>query len=60
MPDVIDGAQSTDDLATWNARTLEVISDGPVQTMRVRDPLTSGNPNRRIMRLIFDRPAPIE
>lgn len=60
MPDVIDGAQSTDDLAIWNAQTLEVISDGPVQTMRVRDPLTSGNPSRRIMRLIFDRPAPIE
>ncbi len=60
MPDVIDGAQSTDDLAIWNARTLEVISDGPVQTMRVRDPLTTGNPSRRIMRLIFDRPAPIE
>jgi cyclophilin family peptidyl-prolyl cis-trans isomerase len=60
MPDVIYGAQSTDDLAIWNARTLEVISDGPVQTMRVRDPLTNGNPSRRIMRLIFDRPAPIE
>jgi cyclophilin family peptidyl-prolyl cis-trans isomerase len=61
MPDVTYGAQSTDNLDGWDALTLEIVTDGPVQTLRARDPLTSGNPSRRIMRLIFDRPAaPIE
>jgi hypothetical protein len=31
-----------------------------VQTLRVRDPLTSGNPDRRFIRLIFNRPAVLE
>jgi hypothetical protein len=60
MPDATYGAQSTDNLNGWNALTLEIVTDGPVQTLRARDPLTNGNPSRRIMRLIFDRPAPIE
>lgn len=60
MPDVTYGAQSTDNFDGWDALTLELVSDGPVQTMRARDPLTSGNPSRRIMQLIFDLPPPIE
>ena len=31
----------------------EVIADGPVQTLRARDPLTTGNPARRFMRLVL-------
>lgn len=60
MPDVTYGAQSTDNFDGWDALTLELVSDGPVQTMRARDPLTSGNPSRRIMQLIFNLPPPIE
>ena len=60
MPDVTYGAQSTDNFDGWDALTRELVSDGPVQTMRARDPLTSGNPSRRIMQLIFDLPPPIE
>ncbi len=56
LPDVTCAAQSTDSLGIWNPVTLEVISDGPVQTIRARDPLTTGNPNRRFMRLIFGTP----
>jgi cyclophilin family peptidyl-prolyl cis-trans isomerase len=56
MPDVTYGAQSTDNLDGWDALTLEIVTDGPVQTLRARDPLTSGNPSRRFLQLIFDRP----
>ena len=53
LPNVTYTAQSTDSLGTWNAVTLEVITDGPMQTIRARDPLTSGNTSRRFMHLIF-------
>ncbi len=60
LPDVVYGAESTDSLAGWGALTVELVTDGPVQTLRVRDPLTSGNPDRRFIRLIFNRPAVLE
>ena len=53
LPNVTYTAQSTDSLGAWNAVTLEVITDGPMQTIRARDPLTSGNTSRRFMHLIF-------
>ena len=53
LPNVTYTAQSTDSLGTWNAVTLVVITDGPVQTIQARDPLTSGNTSRRFMQLIF-------
>jgi hypothetical protein len=56
LPDVTYVAESTDSLGSWSPVTLEVITDGPVQTVRARDPLTSGNPNRRFMHLIFGAP----
>ncbi len=54
LPDVTYTAESTDTLSTWNSINLEIISDGPVQTLRARDPLTTGNPARRFMRLVFE------
>lgn len=57
LPGVDYAAESTDNLSGWNPVTLEVIGDGPVQTVRARDPLSSGNPSRRMMRLIFS-PTP--
>lgn len=56
---VIYGAESSDTMAvgSWTPLTLEVITDGPVQTIRVRDPLNSGNLSRRFIRLLFQTPT---
>ncbi|MBB5032490.1 MBG domain-containing protein [Prosthecobacter vanneervenii] len=56
LPDVTYSAESTDSFGSWNPVTLEVITDGPVQTVRARDTLSSGNTTRRFMRLIFGTP----
>ncbi len=56
LPDVSYTAESTDTLGSWSPVTLEVITDGPVQTVRARDTLATGNPNRRFMHLIFGTP----
>jgi cyclophilin family peptidyl-prolyl cis-trans isomerase len=53
LPNVSYAAEATDSLGSWNPITVELVSDGAVQTMRARDPLTSGNPNRRFIRLVF-------
>lgn len=52
---VIYGAESSDSMApgSWNPLTVEVVTDGAVQTVRVRDPLSSGNLTRRFIRLLF-------
>lgn len=55
LPNVVYSAVSSDDMSTWYPLTLEVINDGAVQTIRVRDPLSSGNANRRFIRLLFNR-----
>ncbi len=57
LPDVTYAAQSTDTLGSWNSVTLEVINTvGQVETVRARDTLATGNPNRRFMRLLFGTP----
>jgi cyclophilin family peptidyl-prolyl cis-trans isomerase len=56
LPGVTYAAESTDTLGRWTPVTLEVVTDGAVQTVRARDTLTSGNPNRRFIRLIFGTP----
>ena len=48
-------AESSDGLGTWSPVTLEVIATGTTETVRARDPLTSGNPGRRFIRLRFER-----
>jgi cyclophilin family peptidyl-prolyl cis-trans isomerase len=53
LPDVSYSAESTDSLGSWTPITLELVSDGPVQTWRARDPLATGSPNRRFIRLVF-------
>ena len=53
LPDVSYSAESTDSLGTWTPITLELVSDGSVQTWRARDRLATGNPNRRFIRLVF-------
>jgi len=53
LPDVVYSAVSSDDMVHWSPVTLQLVTDGPIQTMRAVDPLTSGNTARRFMRLIF-------
>ncbi|MCF7730619.1 MAG: DUF6055 domain-containing protein [Akkermansiaceae bacterium] len=55
LPDVIYTAESSDDLIDWTPRALELVADGPVQTMRAVDPLTAGDPARRFIRLRFTK-----
>ena len=56
LPDVVYAANSSDDMIHWTPCVIEMIADGPVQTMRAIDPLTSGNPARRYIILSFTRP----
>ena len=55
LPGVTYAAESSDDLITWRPVNIELVTDGPIQTMRVNDPLTTGNPTRRFVRLKFTR-----
>lgn len=60
LPGVIYGAESSDSMnaGSWTPLTVELVTDGPVQTVRVRDPLNSGNLGRRFIRLLFQAPVP--
>ncbi|KAB2638023.1 MAG: hypothetical protein DVB26_08685, partial [Verrucomicrobia bacterium] len=53
-PDVTYIAESSDGLGSWSPVPLEVLVTGPVETLRARDPLTSGDPSRRFLRLRFE------
>ena len=55
LPDVSYAAESSDDMINWSPVTIILVTDGPVQTMRAVDPLTSGDPARRFIRLKFTR-----
>ena len=54
LPDVTYIAESSDGLATWSPVPLEVLETGIVETVRARDPLTTGEPSRRFLRLRFE------
>lgn len=53
LPDVIYSAESSIDMINWTPLPLTLVTDGPTQTMRVTDPLTSGDTSRRFLRLKF-------
>ena len=55
LPDVSYAAECSDGLGTWSPALLEVLTSGATETMRARDPLTSGNPSKRFLRLRFQR-----
>ncbi|MEO6753646.1 MAG: S8 family serine peptidase [Chthoniobacteraceae bacterium] len=55
LPDVTYIAESSESLAAWVPLSIELITDGPTQTLRARDPLVSGDPARRFIRLRFTR-----
>jgi cyclophilin family peptidyl-prolyl cis-trans isomerase len=56
LPDVIYSAQASENLTSWSPVTIELVTDGPVQTMWARDPLSTGSPERRFLQLIFTSP----
>jgi|GEM_PF-850530 len=55
LPDVVYAAESSDDMVHWSPVALQLMTDGPTQTMRAIDPLTSGNTAQRFIRLVFTR-----
>ena len=56
LPDVIYAAESSDELGNWSPVPLEVITPGDPETVRARDPLTTGDPSKRFLRLRFEKP----
>jgi hypothetical protein len=56
LPNVTYSAESSEDLETWSPVLLEVLSSGPMETLRARDPLAEGDPAHRFLRLRFGRP----
>lgn len=56
LPDVTYFAESSEELGTWSLIPLEVITPGDPETVRARDPMTTGDPSRRFLRLRFETP----
>jgi hypothetical protein len=48
-------AESSEDLDLWNSVILEKKLQGDPETWRARDPLTSGDPTKRFLRLRFSK-----
>jgi hypothetical protein len=55
LPDISYAAESSDGLGAWSPVPLEIIGTGAIETVRARDPLTTGDPSRRFIRLRFVR-----
>ena len=60
LPNVTYGAESSENFGTWTPVPLELLSPGPIETLRARDPLTTGNPAQRFLRLRFGRQSSIQ
>ncbi len=56
LPDVIYAAESSTTLDNWSPVPLEITQPGDPETVRARDPLTSGDPANRFLRLRFETP----
>jgi hypothetical protein len=55
LPDVDYAAESSVDIGIWSPALLETLLDGEVQSMRARDPLTTGDTSKRFIRLRLTR-----
>ena len=55
LSDVIYTAESSDGLGAWSPVPLEVLATGAIETVRACDPLATGDPSRRFLRLLFER-----
>ena len=60
LPGLTYAAESSDGLGNWSPVPLEVLQTGTVETLRARDPFTTGDPTRRFLRLRFERILPAE
>ena len=56
LPNLSYGAESSEDLSNWTPVPLEMLGLGPIETLRARDPLDTGNRFLRFLRLRFTRP----
>jgi hypothetical protein len=56
LPNLSYGAESSEDLSNWTPVPLEMLAPGPIETLRARDPLDTGNRFLRFLRLRFTRP----
>ncbi len=55
LPDVVWLPESSEDLALWGALPLEMLADGPVQTVRIREPGGVAG-SRWFLKVRFERP----
>lgn len=55
LPGVTYAAESSEDLGAWSPVPLELLTPGTTETLRARDPLDTGDPFRRFLRLRFGR-----
>lgn len=55
LPDVTYHAESSVDFGTWSPLDLNSQPNGEIETVLVRDPLDTGDPSRRFLRLRFER-----
>jgi hypothetical protein len=55
LPGLTYAAECSEDLDAWSPALLEVLEEGDPETVRARDPLTSGDPAHRFLRLRFTR-----
>ncbi len=55
LPGISYEVESSDDLRKWRPVLLELLTTGPVETLRARDPLDTGNPAQRFLRLRISR-----
>jgi hypothetical protein len=54
LPGVSYFAESAEEFGSWLPIPLEVITPGDPETVRARDPLTTGDPSKRFLRLRFE------
>ncbi len=56
LPGISYEVESSEDLREWRPVLLELMTPGAVETLRARDPLDTGNPAQRFLRLRISRP----
>ena len=51
LPGITYAVESSEDLVVWRPALLELMTPGATESMRARDPLDTGDPTRRFLRL---------
>ncbi|MGL4399323.1 MAG: S8 family serine peptidase [Luteolibacter sp.] len=55
LPGIRYEVESSEDLVAWRPALLEIMTPGTTESMRARDPLDTGDPTRRFLRLRISR-----